>query len=163
MHQGVLHRHFADQGIVDSLGDRLVHAHSRSGIGLRIKITQEDALPGLRQGRGEIHTGGCFPHAAFLIHNRNGFCHVGTYFLKIPNKVEMLMLIYYSKRGRPLQGEKRKSREKEEKMFHVKQTAEKEPRMFHVKHPQPVTAKVGSPRTAAASAEHRWNRGEYLR
>ena len=163
VHQGVLHRHFADQGIVDSLGDRLVHAHSRSGIGLRIKITQEDALPGLRQGRGEIHTGGCFPHAAFLIHNRNGFCHVGTYFLKIPNKVEMLMLIYYSKRGRPLQGEKRKSREKEEKMFHVKQTAEKEPRMFHVKHPQPVTAKDGSPRAAAASAEHRRNREEYLR
>ena len=73
------------------------------------------------------------------------------------------MLIYYSKRGRPLQGEKRKSREKEEKMFHVKQTAEKEPRMFHVKHPQPVTAKDGSPRAAAASAEHRRNREEYLR
>jgi hypothetical protein len=48
-------------------------------------------------------------------------------------------------------------------MFHVKQTAEKEPRMFHVKHPQPVTAKDGSPRAAAASAEHRRNREEYLR
>ena len=48
-------------------------------------------------------------------------------------------------------------------MFHVKQTAENEPRMFHVKHPQPVTAKDGSPRAAAASAEHRRNREEYLR
>ena len=73
--QGVLHRHLADQSVVNSLGDRLVHSHAGGGVGLRVKVAQKDPLARLSQGRGQIHTGGGLSHAAFLIYDCDGLCH----------------------------------------------------------------------------------------
>ena len=52
-----------------------VHAQAGRGVGLGVKVAEEDGFSRRVEGGGQIDGGGGFSDAAFLICDYNAFCH----------------------------------------------------------------------------------------
>ena len=73
---GFFRRYLIDDHIVDGVFDfPLVQTHAGGGIGLRVKVTEQNLLSQFLQGSRQVHGGGGFAHAAFLIDYGNYFTH----------------------------------------------------------------------------------------
>ena len=104
----------SDDHLIDSLGNGFVHAHAGGGVGLRIKVAQQNPFASLCQRGGEVDAGGCLSNTALLVDNGDDSSHRGTSFLSMVQD-----LIYYSKLLRCWQGKPKKFRKRN--LFHVKQ------------------------------------------
>ena len=64
-----------DEDVIDVGGDGVfVHAQAGSGVGLRVKIAEQDGFPGRVQGRSQVDSGGGLADTAFLVCDYNVFC-----------------------------------------------------------------------------------------
>ena len=102
---GVRHRlgcgHFVDEGGVDAIGDGLDHPHAGGGVGLGVKVTEENLLSGFRQGGGQVDAGGRLSDAAFLVDNRDNFSHTCTSFLALPCALRSHMQFIITRAAEP--------------------------------------------------------------
>ena len=70
------HTGFLQQHVVHTVGElALVHVRAHRCVALRIHIHQQHALPQGRQSGCQVHAGGGFANAAFLVGNAENFGH----------------------------------------------------------------------------------------
>ena len=70
------HRHASDQHLVHRHRQAaLVHARAHGGVALRVQIDHQHALANFGQTSGQIHRGGGFTNATFLVGNTKYFGH----------------------------------------------------------------------------------------
>ena len=68
--------HIVDDHIIDGVFDfAFVHAQSGRGIGLRVKVAEQDFEAKVMEGRRQIHRGGGLTHAALLVDDSNYLSH----------------------------------------------------------------------------------------
>ena len=68
--------HIIDHHIVDGILDFLfIHPEARGGIGLGVKVTEQDLQTQVMEGCRQIYGGGGLAHAALLIDDRNYLSH----------------------------------------------------------------------------------------
>ena len=53
----------------------LVHAQAGGGVGLGVKVAEQNLFSQLRQSRRQVHRGGGFAHTALLVDNGYDFSH----------------------------------------------------------------------------------------
>jgi hypothetical protein len=68
-----------DEHVINAARGRLVHTHAGGGVGLRVKVTQQDAIAFLLEGGGQVDTGRRFADAALLIDDCNDFSQKNTH------------------------------------------------------------------------------------
>ena len=65
-----------DEHLVNAgVGGGLIDPKTGSGVGLGVKVADQNPLSLGAQGGGQIHTGGGLSHTALLIHDRDSFYH----------------------------------------------------------------------------------------
>ena len=71
-------RALAEQRLVAACALGLLQAQTAGGVGLRVEVEQQHALPHCGEAGGEVDGGGGFPHAALLVGDRDdGSRHAG--------------------------------------------------------------------------------------
>ena len=95
-----------DQHLINTFGNSFVHAHAGGGVGLRVKIAQQNALFLFCQRRGEADAGGGLADTALLIDYGNDFCHRPPAFRA---EAQFLQQDYYSKPHLTFQAESEKN------------------------------------------------------
>ena len=74
-----------DENVVDGGGDGVfVHTQAGCGVGLGVKVAEQDGFPGRVKGSGQVDGGGGLSDTALLICDYNAFCHS---FHRLHNKI----------------------------------------------------------------------------
>ena len=73
------HIRAVDEHVVHAARGRLVHAHAGGGVGLRVKVAQQNAISLFLEGRGQVDTGRRLADATLLIDDCNDFSQKNTH------------------------------------------------------------------------------------
>ena len=73
------HIRAVDEHVVHAARGRLVHAHAGGGVGLRVKVAQQNAISLFLERRGQVDAGRRFADAALLIDDCNDFSQKNTH------------------------------------------------------------------------------------